>query len=126
MRRFFDGRNGTDELNRFLSIVTMVFLLLSMFTGLTILYSIAVVLLIFTLFRSFSRNLDKRQAENDWYLDRKDQIAGFFSGTKRRMNDRTHRYYKCPNCRKSLRVPKGKGKISIHCPQCGRDFIRRT
>ena len=28
--------------------------------------------------------------------------------------------------KKMLRVPKGKGRISIHCPQCGTDFIENT
>ena len=37
-----------------------------------------------------------------------------------------HRYYKCPKCRQSVRVPRGKGKISITCPRCREKFIRKT
>lgn len=40
--------------------------------------------------------------------------------------DSTHRIYKCPTCGQKVRVPKGKGKISIHCPNCNCNFIKRT
>ena len=43
-----------------------------------------------------------------------------------RLKDRQHRYYKCPKCRQSVRVPRGKGKISITCPRCREKFIRKT
>ncbi len=121
-----DGRNGNDELNRFLNMITIVMLLISMFFGVRILFYAAVVLLIFTFYRSFSRNLDRREEENDRFLDFKDSIARKADGRKRKTQDRTHRYFRCPNCHKSLRVPRGKGKISIHCPQCGTDFIKRS
>ena len=34
--------------------------------------------------------------------------------------------YRCPSCGQKVRVPRGKGRISIHCPKCQRDFIKRT
>ena len=124
--RFMDGRNGNDELNRFLSIIALIILVIALFTGLTILTSIAVVLIIFQLFRMLSRNLDRRQEENDRFLDFKDNLLQKGERAKRQMNDKEHAYFKCPQCKKQLRVPKGRGKISIHCPQCGTDFIKRS
>ena len=123
---FMNGRNGNDEFGRFLSIVTIILLLASLFSRLSGLYIVALVFIVFSYFRIFSRNLSKRQAENDWYLDKRDSIAAFFTGVKRQAKDRDHRYYKCPRCGKKLRVPKGRGKISIHCPTCGCDFIKTT
>ena len=36
------------------------------------------------------------------------------------------RRFECPNCSQTLRVPRGKGKIRIHCPKCGTDFVKKT
>ena len=43
-----------------------------------------------------------------------------------RLKDTDHRYFRCPDCRQTVRVPRGKGKISIRCPKCGRQFIEKT
>jgi ribosomal protein L37AE/L43A len=39
---------------------------------------------------------------------------------------KTHRYFKCPDCKTKLRVPKHKGKIIITCPKCKTEFKRKT
>ena len=40
--------------------------------------------------------------------------------------DKEHRYFKCPNCGQQLRVPRGKGKITINCRNCGVSFEEKT
>jgi predicted membrane protein len=124
--RFMDGRNGNDELNRFLSIIALILLVIAIFTGFHILTSAAIVILIFQWFRMLSRNLDRREEENERFLDFKDNLFRKGERFKRKMGDKDHAYFKCPNCRRELRVPKGKGRISIHCPKCGTDFIKKT
>ena len=37
-----------------------------------------------------------------------------------------YRFFKCPTCKQKVRVPKGKGKIKIHCPRCHNDFIKKS
>ena len=32
----------------------------------------------------------------------------------------------CPKCKQQVRVPRGKGKIAITCPQCREKFIKKT
>ena len=39
---------------------------------------------------------------------------------------KTYRYFSCPHCRQQVRVPKGRGKISITCPKCGTQFIKKS
>lgn len=118
-RRFMMGRYGTDKLNMailgaglFLSVVCM-FLKLPLLNLLLTLAAYA--LLGWAIFRTLSRNTYKRYQENRKYLMLLDRIR-----------DREHRYYDCPRCRQQVRVPRGKGKISITCPKCKEKFIRKT
>ena len=71
--------------------------------------------LIIALVRCFSRNTYKRYQENRRFLLLMDRIK-----------DRNNRYYSCPKCRQTVRVPKGKGKIAITCPKCREKFIKKT
>ena len=43
-----------------------------------------------------------------------------------RLKDREHKYFACPKCKQSVRVPKGKGKIAITCPKCREKFVKKT
>ena len=43
-----------------------------------------------------------------------------------RLKDREHRYFDCPKCHQTVRVPKGKGKIAISCPKCREKFVKKT
>lgn len=36
------------------------------------------------------------------------------------------KYLKCPHCHQYLRVPKGKGEITVTCPSCHQQFDQRT
>lgn len=126
LSRFFYGRNGSDELSRFLSIVSLVLLLLGMFI-LPALSSLGIALYIYGLFRMLSRNLYKRSQENDAYLELRGRAAGWFSGKKTRFAQRkTHRFFKCPSCKQTVRVPRGKGNISITCPSCRAQFTKKS
>ena len=42
------------------------------------------------------------------------------------LDRKTHRYFRCPQCRATVRVPKGKGQIRITCPHCKHQFIKKT
>ena len=119
LHRFMQGRYGTDKLNNMILGVGLVLWLVSMFLpsgwpGL-LLITLSWVCCFAVVFRSFSRNTYKRYRENRRYLS-------FLE----RLKDREHRYFSCPKCRQSVRVPKGKGKIAITCPKCRERFIKKT
>lgn len=89
--------------------------------------SLATVSLLFCFFRMFSRNLEKRAQENLAFLRVRSKFIRFFNHIKTRLRQRkTHRFYKCPSCKQQLRVPKGKGLISIRCPKCQTTFKKKT
>ncbi len=118
-RRFMSGRYGTDKLNMCILSLALVVCLVSPFfkapvVNLT-LTAVSYVLMFWAIGRSLSRNTYKRYQENRKFLQ-------FFD----RLKDRDHRYYDCPQCHQPVRVPRGKGKISITCPRCREKFIRKT
>lgn len=125
MQTWMYGRYGYDELNRFLSIASLVLIVLSLF--MPILYLFAMAALIWSVFRTYSRNLEKRRYEREKYLRLKTKFVQFFKLRKNMFRDRkTHRYYKCPNCGVYLRVPRGRGEIEISCPKCRGKITKKT
>lgn len=119
LSRFMAGRYGNDKLNNAILGVGVVFCLISLFVRNAlvdmILTLFAFALLFWANWRTFSRNTYKRYQENRRYLRFLEQIR-----------DKDHRYYTCPRCRQTVRVPKRKGKISITCPKCAERFIKKT
>ena len=120
MRRMMYGRYGVDQLNFFLLGVYFVCYLLSGLLRLRLLSRLAAVC------RALSRQLDRRRAENDQFLELAGPMIHRYNVNKCRRRDKEHLYFKCPNCGQQLRVPKGKGRISITCRSCGVTFEEKT
>lgn len=126
LQRFMWGRYGTDRLNQILMIFAFICLLISFFGG-GVFYFLATVLLGYSYFRMFSRNVNKRALENQKYLRAEMKVRGFFARKKKELAQRKDfRIYKCPGCGQKIRVPKGRGRIAISCRKCGNEFIRKT
>ena len=84
-------------------------------------------LLIFCYYRTFSRNISKRTEENYKFYTLKDRVGNKFKGWKEQWaNRKVYHYYRCPQCRQKLRVPRGRGRIQISCPRCGTQFIKKS
>jgi len=119
LRNFMAGRYGTDRLNMVILSVGLVASLLSVMIKFApvnlVLFLLSYGMMFWAIFRCLSRNTYKRYQENRKFL----QLTG-------RMKDREHRYFDCPKCRQMVRVPRGKGKISITCPRCREKFVKKT
>ena len=126
LARFMYGRYGVDQLNRFLMGVVLVSLVLSLFVRHRFFYWLTVLGIGISYFRMFSKNIRKRTQENQRYLQATAGPRRGFVRTKNRSRDKSHRYFKCPSCTQTVRVPRGKGKICITCPKCSREFVKRT
>ena len=37
-----------------------------------------------------------------------------------------YKLFNCPRCGLMVRVPEGKGKVQVTCPQCGKSFNKKT
>ena len=117
-QRFMMGRYGTDKLNIAILTAGVVACFAGMFMPalLSLIFTaLSYGLMILAIYRCFSRNTYQRYRENSRYLRFLEQLK-----------DRQHRYYTCPRCRQSVRVPRGKGKIAITCPRCKEKFIKKT
>ena len=137
LRKFMEGRYGADELNRFLTICGWVLLLIGfVLSGInnsvtaavgSLLVTLSWALLIWSIFRTLSKNTQKRAAENYRFYVYRNKVVNWWKQRKARWQDRkVHRYFSCPQCRALVRVPKGKGKIRITCPKCRHQFVKKS
>lgn len=125
LSRFMYGRNGVDRLGLtmiwvalLLDIINMLLREKPVVSGITGLVS--GVLLFTALFRMFSRNLEKRRAENTRFMEKVWwPVSRRMAGARQQRKDKEHRYFTCHRCGAVCRVPRGKGRIVITCPRCG-------
>ncbi len=126
MARFMTGRYGGDQLNLFLIALYLILYVVFLFTRLLIFELLGTVLLVVSLFRSLSRNLPQRRAENTRFLQIVRPVWRKWTGFRARAHDKEHRYFKCPTCGQLMRVPRGKGRITVHCRSCGAAFEEKS
>ncbi len=132
---FMYGRYGNDQLNRALSVLILLLLIVSFFFGYSepgstarsFLLVIVLALLIYTYFRMLSKNLSARRAENAKFLAKTARLRDWWQLRRDMWNQRKeYKFFKCPSCKAVMRVPKGKGKIRIICKKCGTAFEKNT
>jgi hypothetical protein len=134
MARFMYGRNGMDHLNRALLIVyLLLYFAGTLLAGVlksdvlaSVINVVVNILMVVILFRMFSRNLYKRRAENQKWVNWWWRIKSNNAGAKARHADKDHKYFTCKQCKTICRVPVGKGKIIITCPKCKAQIQAKT
>ena len=126
IQRFMYGRYGTDPLNLFLMVLYVLCYLASVLTRLVPLYWVSLVLIFVCLFRLLSRNISRRRAENAKFLQLTGPAVRWMRLRRTIRRDKEHRYFKCPNCGQQLRVPRGKGRITVTCRGCGATFQEKS
>ncbi len=126
MMRFMQGRYGNDRLGQVMLMLALVCVVLSLFR-IPFISTLGLVILFLTYYRMFSRQISKRAAENQKYLQLEWKLRVKLQKRKQALaKSRTHRVYKCPNCSQKIRVPRNRGRIAITCRKCGTEFIRKT
>lgn len=126
MARFMQGRYGNDRLGQVMLGLALVCVVLSLFR-IPFISTVGLVVLLLTYYRMFSRQIARRAAENQKYLRLEWKLRAKLQKQKQSLAQRrTHRIYKCPNCRQKIRVPRNRGRIAISCRKCGTEFIRKT
>ena len=122
IQRFMYGRYGNDQLNLFLMGLYLLLYLVFIFVRIELLYWVGFALLFITLFRMLSRNIPRRQMENARFMRAAGPVLSWLRLRRTIHRDKEHVYFKCPSCGQQLRVPRGKGKITVTCRSCGAMF----
>lgn len=127
LRKLMIGRYGSDQLSIALIIISFILSSIANLVGIPILAPIGYIPLGICLYRILSKDIAKRRMENYKFSI---LISPLYSRSKKIMKRakdfKTHKYFKCPTCNVDLRLPKGKGKITIYCPKCKTEFSRKT
>lgn len=142
------GRYGGDQLSMAAILLSLIVSLVSMFFRdiRWIFNLIDLALVCYALFRIFSRNIDKRRAENEKFMsliykfrskkncsqNNNYSSYGYDYNSKQakkvkyKEDKKNYKYMKCPQCDTKLRVPKGKGKLIVTCPKCHNKFKAKS
>ncbi len=147
LMQFFMGRNGVDMMAKFFLYLSIILMIVTMFSHSTIIYLLATACIFYTLFRMTSKNVTKRQYENQVFMNKTFSIRSSFSKafykikrffTKHyfkiktyfspasKQERKTYKVFKCPKCKQKLRAPRGRGKIEVTCSKCKHVFIKRV
>ncbi len=137
LRSFMNGRNGADQLSIALlwsglilnllgsilcSIQSAVWQVLGM-----LLSTAGSAACVYCVVRMFSRNVDKRRAENRRYMAFMEKKRTERRQAKVRFQNRKkYKYFKCPGCRAWLRLPHGSGVVTVTCSRCHTSFTQKS
>lgn len=130
-RRMMIGRHGIDPFGfaliggSFICMFLRSFFRRGLFGG--ALSLVALALLAYCYYRAFSRNIGRRRMENERFLIWWQPIYGWLRGRKGAFEElQNYKHLKCPRCSQKIRIPRGRGKVSITCPGCGERFVRKV
>lgn len=138
LAQLFAGRTGVDALGKTFTWIALLLMLVTMFTHSNIAYLLAMACLIYSIWRMFSKNYQKRYNENQNFLQKTAKIRFFFMRLAQNIKNtfakarydmdqhRTYKIFRCPSCKQKLRVPRGRGKIQVTCSKCRTQFIKKV
>ncbi len=136
---------GFDILSLFLLLVSS-FLNISRYTS-----GLSFLILIIVFFRAFSKNTYKRTNELNKFIGFVNKLLAKFGKQlpynlprltfdsfitsintlkynfkQRRDYNKKYKIVKCPKCKQKLRLPRGKGSMTVTCKRCSHEFDLRT
>lgn len=137
LRNFMSGRNGADRLGLTLLWVGLILYILGTLIGTasgtfwlllgSLLNLAGFACYVLCIFRMFSRNLTKRQAENRRFEASYARIRTQLRQAKNRFKNRKqYKYFRCPSCKAWLRLPRGKGVVTVTCSRCHTSFTQKS
>ena len=130
LARFMAGRNGNDQLNLFLLGLDVALLLAASLLQKTVgryLYVVVLLILGVMYYRMLSRNLTRRREENGKFMRARYRVSAALKVRREKWVQRKdYKFFTCPSCKTTLRVPRGHGKIKIVCRKCGNSFTGKS
>ena len=117
------GAYGSDQLGKVTLYASLALLFLSFALGSTLCWYLSIAGYVWTIFRMFSRNREKRAAENALYLQKTEKLRTELRQARVRFRNRKqYKYFKCPQCGTRMRLTRGCGEKNVCCPKCKNTF----
>lgn len=134
LRNIMAKANGYDDLSRFLLKAAPITMLIGLLLNVDLIYWLGIGLFLFFYIRTFSKNRQRFYQQNRTFLKYKNQLLFKWRGRSAKWQKqrsrfaeyKTHRFYRCPSCKQKVRIPKGRGKVTITCPKCRTKFVKRS
>lgn len=127
LKNLMRGRYGGDQLSIALLVFSIVIDIIGSLARLPVLVYVGYIPLFLCFYRMFSRDINRRSMENYKFYSLMNPVYSWFRNKKQWLSQtKTYRFFKCPGCKATLRIPKGKGKIVITCPKCKKEFGKKT
>lgn len=127
LHKLMYGRYGLDQLGIFSMLLLLILNMIATMGRWEFLSILTSVLMVFVIWRILSRNITKRSAENQMFLQMSAPVCKWFREKAATIRDsKTHKHFRCPHCGQKIRVPKGRGKIQITCPKCKQSFVKKS
>ena len=121
------GRYGADEFSRAIVMASLILLIIGNITASLLLIYISFAGYIYMIFRTFSRNIDKRSQENQTFLNKTAKWRTEYAQFKVRWRNRKqYKYFKCPQCHTRMRLTRGAGEKQITCRNCQHTFRQKA
>ncbi|MBR6896859.1 MAG: hypothetical protein IKN24_01700 [Lachnospiraceae bacterium] len=125
------GRYGIDSYSNFLLGFGLILAVITLFVRNSYVYigmtAVAWICFVYAYIRMFSKNYEKRSAQNRRFLACLGAFRTFVNRKKAHYKiSRTHKIFTCPGCRQKIKVPKGKGNVVISCPKCRMEFTGKS
>jgi len=122
LRNFMNGRYGPDDLYKFLFWFYFFIFATNIFVDSIILNYVEISIVVVMFYRFFSKNIYKRNKENQTYLKLKKKILKPFKNVSRNIKDKDNIYKKCNKCKTTLKLPlpEKRGIKHAKCPTCGK------
>lgn len=126
-RSFMAGRYGGDQLSRVQVWTGFIIYMIAIFTGAGILGYLGLAVYVWAFFRIFSRNVEKRAAENRMYLEKTANVRRSVSQAMNRFKNRKqYKYFRCPQCKSYLKLPRNVGEVTVTCGKCRHQFRKKA
>ena len=125
-QRLMMGRYGVDQLTWVRLVLSLILSLCGSIFRINVLRILCWAVLVVCYLRIFSRNIYARQQEIQKLLQFWWKLKNGHANRPSKEERKKYKVFICPTCKQKLRVPRGKGKISITCPKCSTSFIKKT